>query len=169
MQISQDELNQFFDYDAESGNLIWKVHTNSHMKIGEVAGWEDPKEYRQISLLGKRYKAHRLIWIYHYGELNGILDHIDGDKHNNRIENLRLATPSQNNCNTGLIKSNKSGLKGLYWDKINEKWRVQIEINRVRKNVGRFADLFEAACVIISLRNKLHGEFANSGTKASLV
>ena len=165
MSEFQNKLKQLFEYNKETGELIWKVSTNSNVKIGDIAGSIDHRDrgYTDISIDGKRYKSHRLIWIWHFGNFDGMLDHIDTNRRNNKIENLRIATASQNNYNTNISKSNKSGIKGVYWEKFSQKWRVKIEANGKVYYFGRYSDLAKATQVMIESRKVLHGEFANSG------
>jgi hypothetical protein len=99
--------------------------------------------------------------------LNGyvppILDHIDGNRSNNKIENLRAATVSQNLQNSKTYKSNTSGIKGVSWEKDRNKWKVQIMLRGKNKVIRNLEDLELAELVAIEVRNKYHGEYANHG------
>lgn len=98
----------------------------------------------------------------HHGYLPEYIDHIDHDKLNNRIENLRECTFSQNRCNTPKYKNNKSGVKGVHWDKEHGKWKARIQFNNKRILVGRYGSIEDAKNAIIEKRNEIHGEFSNN-------
>ena len=90
------------------------------------------------------------------------VDHIDSNRKNNRIENLRPATRSQNCSNTGIGKKNTSGCKGVYWKKDSKKWSVQIQANGKRINIGIFDNLELADLVAQEARDKFHGKYARN-------
>jgi hypothetical protein len=96
----------------------------------------------------------------HHGYLPNSIDHIDADKSNNKIENLRVCTHSQNGFNAQKRKNNTSGTKGVSWSKIANKWHAYIHINRVKKGLGHFDSLEEATKVAQEARIKYHGAFA---------
>ena len=99
----------------------------------------------------------------HKGYLPDILDHIDGNKLNNRIENLRECTEVQNCYNAKTPKNNTSGIKGVSWSKRLKKWRAQIQVNGKKKSLGFFFDKEVADQIIRIERARLHGEFSNNG------
>ena len=94
----------------------------------------------------------------HHGYIPAEVDHIDTDRHNNRIENLRAATPAQNQRNKPIQRNNTSGHKNIRHK--NGKWVVELKINGKAKYFGRFEDLELAALVASEARDKYHGEFA---------
>ncbi len=159
--ITQDYVKQLFEY--RDGELYWKVKYSQRVKIGAKAGALDGDEYFRISINGKRYLNHRLIFLMHHGYLPEYLDHIDGNPSNNKIENLRAATLTQNQHNRKLGKDNTSGVKGVCWHKIKKKWQVQLRINNKVKHFGYFKNLELADLVAQEARNKYHGAFANHG------
>lgn len=146
--INLEVANALFRYDADSGRLFWKIdvmNARAGDEAGTITGKDGYAFYRNIVLFGVRYKAHRLIWFMHHGEWpKHHIDHIDGNGLNNRMENLREATASQNMMNTRLRSDNTSGVKGVSFDKSKGKWHAYININRKRKNIGYF-DTFEEA------------------------
>jgi len=160
--LSQDLLNELFEY--RDGNLFWKVNRGS-VKKGQIAGTFANSGYLQICLYRRFYLTHRLIFLMHKGYLPSELDHIDGNKLNNCIENLRETTKSQNQLNKGLMKNNVSGVKNVHWCKNSNKWRVLISVNGKQKDFGRFKDLEVAKETAITLRKQHHGDFANHGLK----
>ena len=164
--LSQDLLNEVFDYC--DGNLFWKVKKGT-VKIGQMAGTLANTGYWQICLFKRFYLAHRLIFLMHKGYLPNELDHIDGNKLNNRIDNLREATKSQNQFNKGMRKNNTSGVKNVFWCKNYKKWRVLVSVDGKKRHVGYFEDIEVAKEVAIDFRKQHHGEFANHGLKQVLL
>jgi hypothetical protein len=157
LAISHDYVLSAFDY--QDGNLIRK--SGRVNEIGQIAGCvHKGTGYIHVKIKAKAHKAHRLVFLYHHGYLPEFVDHIDGDKSNNRIENLRLATYSQNQHNRKLCSTNTSGVKGVYWDKRKKKWRGRIESMGKKIHVGYWDTLEEAEAAMTIARNKLHGEFA---------
>jgi hypothetical protein len=159
---SQERLHERLKYCADniSKPLVWKKYQGQR-EIG-AAGSLRQNGYYTLFLDAKVYRLHRLVWIYHYGDIpDGILvDHIDGNKANNRIENLRLATNGENVYNSKIRSTNISGVKGVYWDKEYNRWRARISINKKLLHLGRFDTIEEAKAAVIAARNNLHGDFA---------
>lgn len=166
-ELTQELVRKLFEY-REDGCLIWKYHPDKSKKyyIGTVAGMLMSDGYYRVSILGKKYRLHRVIFLYHKGylpEFPVTIDHITGNRDDNRIENLREATKSQQNYNKPISNSNTSGIKGVCWDKTNRKWKTKVESNGKRYTVGYFSDIEEAKNAVRQLREKLHGEFCNHG------
>ena len=142
--ISQDLVKELFTY--KNGLLIRNIDKGRKAKSGDVAGYLDAKGYVIVKLNGRPYKVHRLIWLYHYGHLpDAFIDHINGTPSDNRIENLRLATRSQNSSNSKLSVKNSSGCKGV--SNVNGSWRAVIEVNGRKIQLGSFKDK-EYACKV---------------------
>lgn len=159
-----DLLHKYLSYSEDSGLFHWKISPCPRVRKGDVAGTNHPSGYINIGFNGKIYAAHRLAWIMHNGnEPIGDIDHIDGNKKNNRIENLRIATEAQNTWNRKICTRNKSGIKGVSWYKAYSKWCAQIRKNGKRHFLGYFNDIKAAETAVIRARNILHGEFANNG------
>jgi len=160
--ITQDKLHTLFSYI--DGVLIRKVCRSDHKKIGNFVGSLDKHGYLQVTIDKKSYRVHRLIYLMHFGQLPEFLDHIDNNKLNNKIDNLRPATKIQNAHNQTLSKNNTSGIKGVYWEKERNKWRAQIRIKDSKvKFFGRFEDIELAKIAVMNARKEHHGEFANHG------
>ena len=157
-----------FDYDAETGHLYWRVQTNATPKgkpAGTVARHKVEKytSYINVSILGDRYKAHRIIWLMQTGEWpKGHIDHIDGNGLNNAWSNLREATISQNAMNQRVRSDSTSGIKGVSYDKKRDMWYVYIDVNKKRKHLGRYETMQEAANVRAAAEGEYHGEYARS-------
>lgn len=142
-------------YDVTSSSCLrWN---NS----GKPAGGQDHKGYWLVRVNRRLFKAHRIIWFMHHGTLCQLLDHKNTVPADNRIENLRPATESQNRANIPKHIDNSSGFKGVYWDKRTESWIVKVCLNRVQHHGGRFKCLSDAVDAVKELRKKLHKEFAH--------
>lgn len=142
---TQQELWNMFSYDEVLGVLRWKVPRRS-INVGDIAGCVGKDGYTQIQINGIFYLAHRLIYQYHKGDLGQYkqIDHYDKNPRNNKFDNLRLATHSQNQRNTPVYANSKSGIKGVIWEAEREKYRAQIKVTRKVENLGRFTNKFDA-------------------------
>ena len=158
--MNQEILKKIFEY--RNGNLIRKTKSTG-VKIGSIAGTLHHSGYVQISIKGKKYSVHRLVFLYHHGYLPKEVDHIDGNRANNNIENLRAASVEENRHNSKLSKSNTSGIKGVSWNKASKKWVVRLMTNKKLKYFGSYFDIDYAKFVSEAMRNKYHKNFANNG------
>jgi hypothetical protein len=154
--LSQEYLKSIFEY--KDGILYWKAPRKG-IKIGDIVGGQT-KHYKSVVIDKKRYYLHRIIYMMFHGFFPCYVDHIDGNKFNNKIENLRQATQSQNLANRKLCKKNKSGAKNVYWAKSYKKWEVMICVNKKRLFMGRFNDLNDAIKIAEQTRNKFNEKFA---------
>ena len=152
--ITQAELKILVDY--VDGKLIAKTNSKQR-KVGTVLGTLTPKGYLLASVQGRLQRVHRLVFLYHHGYMPIQVDHIDGNRINNKIENLREATSSQNNQNRKATSS--SGIKGVVWHKQSKKWVASICVNRKSVHLGSFLSIEEAALVANKARQSAHGEF----------
>lgn len=156
--ISQELLHKIFEY--RDGNLYWKNPKNKNARPDRKVGTLLDTGYLRVGLFGKTFRIHRLIYLMFHGHLPKVLDHINGNKLDNRIENLRPATYSQNCSNSVKQKRNTSGIKNVYWNKQMKKWTVIIGIDKTLKYFGCYSSREEAAGVAEQKRNELHKEFA---------
>jgi hypothetical protein len=158
--ITQELAHQLFEY--RDGELYWKVKPCRRDPIGAKAGYFDSSRgYTAINYQRKRYYLHRIIFLMQHGFLPAEVDHIDGNKANNKIENLRACSHSQNGFNKPAQSNSKSGVKNVSWSKARNKWVVFIKSNNKQKNIGGFNDLELAELVAIMAREKYHGAYAN--------
>jgi hypothetical protein len=156
--LSQEYLKELFDY--KDGHLYWKVKKCKNVLIGQKAGSYAPKNNIDVMISGQVYKAHRLIFLMLHGYLPKFIDHIDRNPLNNKIENLRAATGTQNMCNTKLRIDNKSGEKGVLWDKRALRWRTVCVYQKKQYSAGSFKNIDDAIKSVRKLRESLHMEFA---------
>ena len=157
-ELTVDLLNHLFEYDKETGNLIWKIKPSSRghsVKVGYIAGTLKSHGYLCVGINYNSYRAHRLIFLMHKGYLPKTIDHINGDKLDNRIENLRAATVGQNQHNRKTNANNTSGYKGVSWNKAQKKWVARITLERKNIHLGYFANVEEAAEVVRKAREEL--------------
>jgi len=147
-----DELLANFAY--ENGRLV-NIHTNI-----EIKHRTNNNGYFVAKVGNKIYLYHRLIFLFHYRLLPKMVDHINHNKKDNRIENLRAATNTQNQQNSKLRKDNVSGVKNVHWHSPTQKWRVCLRVNKKKVWVGEFKDLEIAKTASIEARKNYHGEYA---------
>lgn len=143
-----EEVKKHLDYNQETGVFKWKIRTSNRIKVGDEAGVVTKLGYRIVSLLGEKEYCHRLAWLIVHGEMPDCIDHINGNKLDNRICNLRNTTKSENNKNQ---HKSRSELKlGVYHYKAKYsryKFRAQIQENGKAIHLGLFEtedDAFDA-------------------------
>ena len=140
-----EHLRSVLHYDHATGIFTRKVSTSNNVKVGDVAGCPDGHGYLNIMVCSRKYKAHRLAWLYMYGEWpNDQIDHINRIRTDNRIANLREVSHKQNLQNAGKYSHNTSGHPGVCWNKRASKWQAQITHNQKDIFLGRFATIEEA-------------------------
>lgn len=157
---SLDYLNSILEF--KDGLLYNKVTRNSRAVKGNLAG-RVSGFYRYISVNGQQYLLHRIAYYMVYGTCPDFIDHINGNRFDNRIENLRPATRSQNASNVGLKRTNTSGVKGLSWAAKYGKWYACIKLNGKNKNLGYFETKELGAEFLELTRELVHGSYANHG------
>ena len=158
--ITQNELLRILNYNSQTGVFTWLVSTGQRAKIGSVAGSITKSGYQRIVINKKIYFSHRLALLYVYGRFpKEFIDHINHDKSDNRIINLRECNKSQNMQNVVNIKSNKSGIKGVSWCKRTNKWQAFASLNNKSVYLGRYKNINDAADAYKIFAIKHHGEF----------
>lgn len=162
--ITQQYLQDNFHFDPNTGLFVRTKKTGNSVKTGVPLVCNKGNGYIVFCVQGKLQLAHRMAWLYVYGEIpSKNIDHINGIRFDNRIVNLRLANQSQNTANSNLSKSNKSGYKGVIWRKDICKWEAQIGVNYKCVKLGKFDCKEDAARAYANAANKHFGVFANNG------
>jgi hypothetical protein len=155
--LSCEEANALFEY--RNGQLFWKVNTKAR-KAGDLAGCPNNQGYWRVGVKNKQYRIHRVIWVMHGNKPVDVLDHIDGDPSNNRIENLRAANHSTNLFNTKTQARNSHGVKGLRWRSSRKSWIGVVRYREKQFYTASFQDKAECIAALRALRESLHGEYA---------
>lgn len=165
---SVEYLRECFSYSPETGVLTWRERPREHFKndgawrycnnrlAGSPAGSITPKGYVTIHVAGRRYQAHRLIWLTHYGkEPKYQIDHVDQVKSNNALCNLREASNADNQKNTSLRKNSSSGTTGVTWYRSTRKWLAKISSNGKRIHLGYFSNKKDAEAARLAAEDRL--------------
>lgn len=155
-RVTIERAKDLLEYDGLSGLFKWKS-ARGGMAAGKIAGSFDSYGYVQIKIDGTLYLAHRLAWLFVTGEWPVThLDHKNGDKQDNRIENLRYATVRENSQNRKKNAKNKSGYVGVSWNRNSRKWIAQIGKDGRRYHLGCFDDPEEAYSAYVAAKAELH-------------
>lgn len=150
--ITADQLRSMVTYDQETGEMVWRIRPGlgsvNTKFAGRQVGTIGADGYRIAMVNGKNYPVHRLAFLYVTGEMPQMqIDHINHIRDDNRWQNLRLASHSENCKNMALHRDNWSGVSGVSWYPPSAKWRAQIRHANRQKHLGLFVDFFEAVCV----------------------
>lgn len=148
--ITKERLHHLFTYD--NGSLVRRVSVKGR-NAGTTIGTVNEKGYVVAAVDGKLYRLHHLVWMYHHGYFEDELDHINRDRGDNRIENLRPCTHSQN---LGNARAKRGQYKGVSFCKATQRWRAQLN-----GHIGRFDTPEEAALAYNEAAKKHYGEFAH--------
>lgn len=166
--ITQEYLKSILDYDESTGEFYWKKRLDKRVQWnarypGKKAGClSNTTGYIQIAINDRLYRAHRLAWQYVYGIIPNEIDHINLNKIDNRINNLRECDSTQNKCNFKMHKDNKSGYKGVSYSKLHKKWITQIVVRKKHYHIGLFDCPKDAHLAYCQAAKKYHGEFART-------
>lgn len=137
-EFTVERLRELLSYDPATGELRWSIR-RGNVRAGSLAGSLDSHGYLRVSIDGRFYKAHRLVWMHVHGAWPaGEIDHINMVKTDNRIANLRDATRSENQKNTLLYRRNSSGYRGVCWSKQKNRWQAMISENGRLRHLGYF-------------------------------
>ena len=155
------DLKNMLEYlNYKDGNLYWKLSPSPRVAIGDLAQCLDSKGYYQTKFKGKKYLTHRLIFLFHYSFCPNIIDHIDRNSKNNRIENLRAATKSQNGGNRQKNATNRCNFKGVSMYNNTQQYLARIQIQGKQITLGIFNTKEGAAKAYNQAAIQYFGEFA---------
>lgn len=155
--ITAEKLREITNYDADAGGLTWKVMLNARGPVGATVGNLIPKGYRQTQMFGNKYYIHRLVWLYVTGSWPKMeLDHIDGKRANNRFENPREATVSENQQNRKKAQANS--ILGVLGVSRNGRfgYRAIIKCGNVFRHIGTFRTSEAAHAAYVQAKRELH-------------
>lgn len=155
-ELDLSHLKAIIRYDESTGLFTW-IKGRQRVASGSAAGCITGNGYCSITIFGRRYYAHRVAWLWFYGRWpNGQIDHIDGNRSNNSIKNLRECSQKENAQNRIGVNKTSSHI-GVSWDDENKKWRAQIRVDGIgKKYLGLFDDEVDAANAYINAKAKLH-------------
>lgn len=156
--MNAEELRNILNYNPLTGVFTWSIRRKGGRGIGKEAGARMSHGYRSIGIDGRDYTAHRLAWLYVHGEWPAAyIDHINGDRADNRISNLRDVSQSVNMQNVYAPKSNnKSGFRGVSWHKQRSKFAARIKVDGKYRSLGLFESPEKAAAAYIAAKRELH-------------
>lgn len=167
--ITQEYLRECLNYNPETGAFVWVSRPPHHFRrakdvkiwearcSGRPVGARGPDGYIHTSICNKSYRLHRLAFLYMTGSIPDVVDHINGARGDNRWENLRAASVSENQRNSFMQSSNKSGINGVYFRKKEQKWTAQIRVGGgKRASLGCF-DTKEQAAEARRIANEKYG------------
>jgi hypothetical protein len=163
--LSVERVRELLHYEPDTGVFTRRIQRASY-RAGEVAGFLH-EGYWELNVDVHYVKAHRLAWFYVHGEWpDGVIDHINRDKLDNRLANLRVVTISENRQNMSKYRSNTSGHKGVHWFKAVSKWQAQIKHEGRRHHLGLFHDIEDAAAAYAKAAAAFH-KYNPDGAPAS--
>jgi len=162
--LTQEEALRLFEY--RDGALYWKPRVMSRGRPSVKAGWlvgvDDGRGYMRLQVNNRKYYVHQMVFLLHHGFLPKCVDHADGNPKNNKIENLREASVSENMQNTKIKSDNTSGAKGVHFNLQKQKWQAKLCVRK--KQIARVFETKELAVEFMELfREMAHGQFANHG------
>lgn len=165
MKLTIEYLKSVLHYNPLTGDFTWLKKLSGTGMPGSKAGCtKNTDGYIQIQIDNKKYRAHRLAWFYMTGKFpKKHIDHINHNRIDNRICNLRECTDSTNQANRRIGRNNTSGIKGVRWDKYKEKWEARIKKNGIPHYLGYYDEKEEAHKAYIKAAKRLFGSYAYTG------
>ena len=159
--ITQERLKEICTYDSNTGIFVGIADRGRKYKAGMPFGRLDKDGYLQVTIDARCYRVHRLAWLYVHGQHpRGMIDHKNTEKLDNRIENLRIADYNEQARNIKVKVTNKSGVKGVFYNKINRNWVARVKSMGAVVFSGVYQSIEAAENAVIAARIKHHGEFA---------
>ena len=168
-----ETFRELLRYNSIDGELYWKATNSPRATAGSLAGCLCKRTgYRLVRVNGKLLRAHRIVWAIVKGDVPDEIDHINGDRADNRIENLRRASRSENNQNRGTASNNTSGFIGVSFEKTRGKWSAKIQAFGRAFHLGRFNSAEDAAAAYEAAKSnihKFHGDVVTRAGRANRV
>lgn len=165
MKPSIKTLNETFVLDKNSGNLYWNKKVARKIIVGSEAGSSRPDGYKYVQLNKYVLAVHHVVYAMTHGYWPIEIDHADGNPSNNKPENLRESTRSENNYNRVTPSHNTSGYKGVFKQKKGKSWSVRLTVNKVLHRISGFETKELAKEFLDLMRLELHGQYAHTGVK----
>lgn len=159
--LTAEQLRELLDYDPSTGRFSWLRPASSRLKPGDAAGYINTKGYAKIRVGYAKYSAHRLAWLYAYGSWpDGEIDHINGNRSDNRLENLRDASHAENtrNRHRRIFRDLPRGVK----KSSGSRYRATIVVDGIERHLGVFPNVATAAAAYADASIKFHGDFGNA-------
>jgi hypothetical protein len=161
--VTQEYLKSILRYDPETGEFVWLEGLSYYAPAGTGAGWLE-QGYNNIKIKNKSYRAARLAWLYVYGMWpTKFIDHINGNRGDDRISNLREASAAENNRNRKIRTDSKTKLKGVYFNERSGKYESKIHVNGHSMWLGSFPTAKDAHQAYYEAAQKHFGQFARPG------
>lgn len=155
--LTLDEAKEILAYEASTGLFFWRKKISRKVVVGKTAGCVGGHGYFEIRIHGVKHKGHRLAWLLtHDVWPPNEVDHINGDRSDNRLCNLRLATSCENKQNASRRSDNSSGHPGVSWYKKTGSWRADIQLNGKQKYLGSFHVLEDAISAYQAAKSEFH-------------
>lgn len=161
--LTQQYLKACVEYSPDTGAFTARLSSSSRNEGDSLGALGGSHGYLSIAVAGRSYLAHRLAWFYVHGEWPEQIDHIDRNRHNNRICNLRPCTHQENTWNVGLRHPTRSGVVGVNWNASRHKWVAKITIDQRTKTLGYFDELSPAIAARKQAEQEHRGHFLNKG------
>lgn len=158
-QVTTEQLKHWFEY--KDGHLYWDNPIDKRIKKGQRFGNIDSEGYVRGAIKRKHYREHRLVYQLFHGSVPQQLDHINGVKTDNRIENLRPATPSENLCNKPKQSNNTTGYKGVSYCKRDKRYWARICKDGIKVSLGYFDNPHDAGKAYQKAAKEIHGDFCH--------
>lgn len=156
-ELTAERLREILTYDPNTGEFRWRISINSQAPEGAITGYVSRAGYSLIRISGRKYRAHRLAWLYVHGRWpKDQIDHINRIRNDNRITNLREATHWENQQNRGIASRNSSRYAGVCWHTGKSKWHARIKINGRYKHIGYFEFIEDGVAARAAAKAKVH-------------
>lgn len=164
MKQIPEEIREYINYNPDTGVFTWRKDHSTRMKKGKIVGNVQWDGYYRVGFKGIPYYGHRVAWFLTYGvQPEHEIDHINGDRSDNRLDNLRAAKRKQNTYNTPVRKDSRTQVKGVHFRRDTGKYRAHCRVDGIVHWLGNFDKIEEAAEAVRKFREENHKEFHNHG------